>query len=121
MEGTINKFYVGKYTEGHESTKGWFIGSYLPENQAKTDQIEMIYKDHNPGDVVAPHKHEQKIEVGIVIEGKVEITIEGQKFIAQKGDFYFLEKGVSSSFKFLEPTKFIAIHSPCVPSDKIVL
>ena len=115
------KFYVGKYTEGYDASRGWFIGSYVPENQAKTDQLEIIYKSHQPGDTVAYHKHEQKIEVMIIIEGKIKCTIEGQTFNMNTGDFYFLEKGVASSLQVLEPTRLLAIHSPCVPSDKILL
>lgn len=43
------------------------------------------------------HAHES--QWGIVLEGKIELTIEGNKRVYQKGDRYFIPKGVKHSGK----------------------
>lgn len=65
-----NKYFHGKYVDA-EATRGWFVGSFLPEgDKRKTDHVD----------------------VNNVISGE-----------------------------FLAPTKFFAIHSPSIPTDKVTL
>ena len=42
-------------------------------------------------------EHEHESQWGIVLEGKIELVVDGQKSIYQKGDRYFIPKGVKHS------------------------
>lgn len=115
------KFAQGKYSEAKE-TRGWFIGDFLPDDHpCKTAKVEVQYAEHAAGTPIAAHYHEQKVEILIVLEGKVEQIVNDEKLVLTKGDYVFVDVNNVMSGKFLEDTKVIAIHSPSIPTDKISL
>lgn len=55
-----NKYQHGKYKTKNEH-KGWFVGAFLKKNNpCKTDKIEIVYREHKPGETSKPHYHKQK-------------------------------------------------------------
>ncbi len=67
--------------------------AWLSEN--KTHQILfMIYEK----DVIFP-EHSHEAQAGFVIEGKIEMVINDEKFTFKKGDRYSIEAGVKHSAK----------------------
>ncbi|MFA5776138.1 MAG: cupin domain-containing protein [Patescibacteria group bacterium] len=113
------KYYSGKYADA-ETTKGWFVGSFFPEGDArKTGQIEMFYTEHRKGDVQPAHHHEKKVELLIFLEGQAEYRVNDTKIVLNSGDFLFVDVNNVISGEFLAPTKFFAIHSPSIPTDKV--
>ena len=51
------KYYSGSF-KGYDETKGWFIGSFLSEdNPCKSEKIEVMYKEHKVGDTSKKHLH----------------------------------------------------------------
>ena len=84
----------------------------------KTDQLEVLYKEFQPGDKAEAHYHKLKVELLIVLEGKAKYSVNGNKVILGKGDFLFIDANNVISGEFLEPTKIFAIHSPIIVTDK---
>lgn len=115
------KYFSGKYTDPGQFS-GWFVGSFFDENHpCKTDQLEILYKEHAVGDVVAPHFHAQKVELVMVLEGKARYVVNGNEVILGKGDFLFVDVNNVISGEYFESTKFLAIHSPSIVSDKTLV
>ena len=114
-----NKYFYGKYADA-EATRGWFVGSFLPEgDKRKTDHVEMFYHEHKPGDIQKPHYHEKKIELLIILEGQARYKVNDNEMVLNTGDFLFVDVNNVISGEFLAPTKFFAIHSPSIPTDKV--
>jgi quercetin dioxygenase-like cupin family protein len=79
-----------------EGVRGWLL-------QGGDKQIAFF--DIEPIGEVPPHSH--SAQWGIVVEGKMRLTIGEETRIYQKGDWYFIPEGVTHSATFL--TRFQAI------------
>lgn len=112
------KYFCGRYIDPGQYG-GWFVGSFFNENHpCKTDQIEILYKEHQPGDKAGAHYHKLKVELLIILEGKARFNVNGNEVMLSKGDFLFVDVNNIISGEFLEPTKIFAIHSPSIVNDK---
>jgi quercetin dioxygenase-like cupin family protein len=69
------------------------VRAYL--SQAKSHQI--ILMEFAEDAEVPEHFHES--QWGIVLEGQIELTIDGEKRVYSKGDRYFIPKGITHSAK----------------------
>jgi quercetin dioxygenase-like cupin family protein len=79
-----------------EGVRGWLL-------QGGDKQIAFF--DIEPIGEVPPHAH--SAQWGIVVEGKMRLTIGEETSIYQKGDWYYIPEGVTHSATFL--TRFQAI------------
>lgn len=112
------KYYAGSYKR-FDKTKGWFLGDFFNEdNPLKTSQIEVLYKEHNTGDIVKPHYHKEKIELLLFLSGKARYKVNDNEIILKGGDFLFVDVNNTVSGEFLESSIIFAIHSPSLPNDK---
>jgi|SRR3989344_4257653 len=117
-----NKYSTGNFKKGFDATRGWFVGDFFPDSHAnKTRDVEIMYKKHTKGDIVVPHYHKEKVEVLIVLSGKMEFTVNGEKNILNKDDFIFTDKNNVNSLLVLEDSEILAIHSPSLPKDKYLV
>jgi quercetin dioxygenase-like cupin family protein len=73
-----------------EGVRGWLL-------QGKDKQI--VFFDLESVGEVPPHSH--GAQWGMVIEGKMSLTIGEDTKIYQKGDWYYIPEGVVHSAKFL--------------------
>ena len=64
-------------------------------SQARGHQILFMEFDE---DVDIP-EHSHKSQWGIILEGRIELTIDGKKVTYRKGDRYFIPEGVKHSAK----------------------
>jgi mannose-6-phosphate isomerase-like protein (cupin superfamily) len=121
MEFKNNKFVVGKYTD-QGNYKGWFAGDFFPESDPrKIHTFEILYREHHSGEIVAPHIHQQKCELMIILEGKAKFKVNNQESILEKGMYIFVQPNNIVTTEFLETSKIIAIHSPSIPTDKTLV
>ena len=58
---------------------------------------QIIFMQFNENIDLPEHSHES--QCGIVLEGKIELTIDGKTSTYTKGDRYFIENGVKHSGK----------------------
>ena len=116
------KYFCGRYTDPGQHG-GWFVGSFFNDENhpCKTDQLEILYKEHQPGDKAGAHYHKLKVELLIILEGKAKYNVNGDDVLLGKGDFLFVDVNNIISGEFFEPTKIFAIHSPSIVTDKTVV
>jgi quercetin dioxygenase-like cupin family protein len=62
-------------------------------SQSETHQI--LFMEFEKAAVVPEHSHEGQL--GIVLEGKIDLTIDGEERTYTKGDRYFIPEGVPHS------------------------
>lgn len=70
--------------------RGWLLQS--------TDK-QVVFFDLEPIGEIPPHSH--CAQWGIVIDGRMSLTIGGNTKLYQKGDWYYIPEGVTHSAKFL--------------------
>jgi quercetin dioxygenase-like cupin family protein len=63
------------------------------------EKTQAVFFDLQPIGAVPPHSH--CAQWGLVLDGKMELTIGGEAKIYQKGDWYYIPEGVTHSAKFL--------------------
>jgi len=61
------------------------------------DNHQVLFMQFEKGVEVPEHSHED--QWGVVLEGKIELTISGRKRTYQKGDRYYIPHGVKHSAK----------------------
>lgn len=117
-----NKVYVGEFTQKNGDYKGWFIGSFLPnDHPCKTRQLEVMYFEHEKGFKQSLHYHQHKVEIVMMIEGKAVYAINGQEHHLNAGDFFFADVNNVIEGIYLEDSKVIVIHSPSIVKDKVAV
>ncbi|MFQ6114188.1 MAG: cupin domain-containing protein, partial [bacterium] len=111
----------GKFDEPNDRG-GWSVGSFFDDNHpCKTDNIEVLYKEHKPGDICKPHYHKQKVELLLMLEGKARYVVNDNEVVLKTGNFLFVDVNNVISGEFLKPSKILAIHSPSIITDKVEL
>ena len=69
------------------------LSAYL--SQDKNHQIVFMYFSQDAE--VSPHSHDA--QWGVVLEGKIVLTVEGQEYTYTKGDRFYIQKGQTHSAK----------------------
>lgn len=78
--------------------KGWLLQS---------DDKQVVFFDIEPIGKISPHSH--CAQWGLMVEGKMRLTIGGKSRIYSKGEYYFIPKGVVHSAVFLTRVKVIDV------------
>ncbi len=73
-----------------EGVRGWILPG---------EKMQAVFFDLEPIGKVPPHSH--SAQWGIVIDGKMNLTIDGETKLYQKGDWYYIPEGVTHSAEFL--------------------
>lgn len=81
-----------------EGVRGWI--SQGPDHQ-------VVFLDIAPIGVVAPHKHAE--QWGIVVEGQMELTIDGETRRYGPGESYHIPAGVEHAATFLTRVRVIDV------------
>lgn len=116
-----DKYFCGKMAD-NEKTRGWFVGSFFEEGHpCKTDKVEILYTTHEKGHICKKHYHQEKVEINIMLKGKAIYWINEKPVLVEKGDFIFIDINNVVKAEFLEDCESISIHSPSLPTDKIVV
>ncbi|GEM_PF-4548806 len=61
-------------------------------------------------DVEIP-EHSHEAQWGVILDGEIELTIDGKKYIFKKGDTYFIPKGVKHSAKIKKGYKDLTLFN----------
>ena len=69
------------------------VESYL----VQTEQQQFIFMEFSKDVEIPEHSHEA--QWGVILDGEMELTINGQKRTLKKGDSYFIDKDVKHSAK----------------------
>ncbi len=89
----------------------------LPELDSKVDGLsgwllqgadrQFVFFEIEPHAVVTAHKH--LAQWGVLLEGEMELTIDGQAKVYRKGDYYLIPAGAEHSARFLTRVKVIEL------------
>ena len=114
-------FYQGNYKIESKEKGGWFIGHFM-DNLRRSENIEIKYWEFEPG--IPNHKkksQKQATEITLILKGKIEGIIEGEKIKLDAGDYVYIPAGVVSGFpdNVLEYVEGITIKFPSIPNDKV--
>lgn len=69
----------------------------IKANLAQGESFQILFMRFEKDAILEEHSHES--QWGVVLEGKIDLVIDGKKFQFKKGDRYFIPKGVKHSGK----------------------
>ncbi len=101
--------------------KGWLCGHFYPkESVFHRNDIEICYKVLPVDIEEEEHYHLCSFEFLIILSGKVEYNIDGDRHILTSGMFYMLNPGNTEHIiKVHEETTIMAIRLPSIPRNRI--
>lgn len=116
-------YHIGNYKDDALKHRGWFIGTFIEEGAAKTDDVELKYWEFPVGSTTHETKVSSTYECTIFITGRSKGTIDGQEFEFKAGDYIAIQPGTPSNpvMEILEPTIGLTIKAPSDPSAKQVI
>jgi len=82
-----------------------FPSSVVKTSVVQSEDGQLIFFDVLQDVELPPHSH--KAQWGTVLEGQVELTIDGKMYIYRPGNAYFIPPGVVHSVKIPAGTKII--------------
>lgn len=114
----FKRYFFGKVSD-YQKTKGWFFGHFMDEDLLKSDLIEVAWQHISNIEISDIHFHTQSVEINIVLSGWVELTINGEKVKANKGEFWVVYPYTRvGKMKTGAETELIVIKAPSVRDDK---
>jgi quercetin dioxygenase-like cupin family protein len=95
----------------------WFFGGGVHEwkaTAAETGGSLFAFEDVIDGEKLTPlHHHPEADEVGLVLEGEVELYLDGEVHRVESGGFYFIPRGTPHGFRGVAPqTRLFALQTP---------
>jgi quercetin dioxygenase-like cupin family protein len=84
-----------------QGAKAWIL-------QAETQQLVFFEFE---ADLTLPNHSHVYPQWGIVIDGEMELTIDGKPLVCKKGDEYLVPAGASHSAKFIRKTRVMDFFS----------
>ncbi|MBW2057175.1 MAG: cupin domain-containing protein [Deltaproteobacteria bacterium] len=76
------------------------------------EKMMAVFFSMEPGAVMAEHSHPHE-QMGVVLEGELELTIGGERRVVRKGDGYYVPSGVSHGGRvFDSPVRVADFFAP---------
>lgn len=76
------------------------------------EKLMMVIVDIEDGVIIATHSHPHE-QAGTVLQGAMELTIDGESRVLRTGDFYLIPGGVRHSAKSIDgPCQALDIFAP---------
>ncbi len=64
---------------------------------AQGEHFQILYMEFEKDAIIEEHSHES--QWGVILEGQIDLSIDGKELVFRKGDRYFIPKGVKPSAK----------------------
>ncbi len=102
--------------------RGWICGHFYPQGSPfHRHDIEICIKTLPVELTEEAHHHLCSFEFLVVLDGKVEYNLSGDRVMLTTGMFYMLEPGnIEHIVKVHEPTTIMAVRLPSIPRNKIL-
>lgn len=122
MASENQRHFIGRFSDS-DDTRGWFVGSFFKESDPRqTDKVEVQYKRQEKGHICKKHYHGKKIEIILVLRGKILITLcDKDQVEVSSGQFLLMRARTIMRGEFLEDTEYFTIHAPSIVNDKVAL
>jgi hypothetical protein len=115
------KAFVGNVDE-YAKGKGWFFGAFMDHSALRSNLVEVAWQ-RIPNLVPAPeqaHFHQASVEINVVIQGCIELTIDQTRHRLTKGQCYVIwPETTVSDLTTGDDTELIVIRAPSIPDDKV--
>lgn len=100
-----------------EGDKRWFYGGGVHTWKVRAEQTGgtffMFEDEMTQGKMTPWHTHPDSDEMAYVLEGEIEVNIDGDQRIVGAGGMCMTPRGVPHSFRVLSPTcRMLAFHTP---------
>ncbi|MBD3426555.1 MAG: cupin domain-containing protein [Candidatus Omnitrophica bacterium] len=101
--------------------RGWVCGHFYPKGSVfHRNDIEICFKTLHLGMEEKLHHHLCSFEFLLVLSGKVEYEIDGDRHVLEPGMFYMLEPGNTERIvQVHKETTVLAVRLPSIPRNKI--
>jgi len=101
--------------------RGWICGHFYPKASVfHRNDVEICFKKIDVGFEEKLHYHVCSFEFLMVMSGKVEYEIDGDRHVLTAGQFYMLYPGSTERIvKVHEEITVFAVRLPSVPNNKI--
>jgi quercetin dioxygenase-like cupin family protein len=119
IEVEMGEYKIGRISDYAE---GWVCGQFFEQGKIeRTHAVEVKFGTLNPGDTDPWHRHPIGKEIVLIINGMVRWKLDGNEHTVKKGDVVYITNIEEKIVKVLSPTEYIAIRTPSVPNNKILL
>jgi len=114
-------FYIGKYKGDSKENNGWFLGLSTEKGLRKTDKVEFKYwemkKGKNPENKALSH---ELPEYTIILKGKMDGEIEGQKIKLEAGDYIIVGAEIPHKYpiNIYEDIEAFTFKAPSIPKHE---
>ena len=101
--------------------RGWICGHFYPKGSVfHRNDVEICFKTIPVGFEEKLHYHLCSFEFLLILSGKVEYEIDGNRHVMTPGMFYMLMPGSTERIvKVYEEITVLAVRLPSVPGNKI--
>ncbi len=117
------KYFSGKFNgDQFKKYRYWFLGDFFEKGHPlKTGKIEVGFLKFKKGEFRPAHLHKKKMELTILLKGKIRNVVNGKEITISGGEFLYVESGNVVSHEFLKDSELISIHAPGIRGDKILV
>ena len=99
-----------------------FVGDFIKKGDIrKTKQFEILHRILKRGMIDPTHVHKGKIELTMILSGRIKFRVNKKELILNKGDYLFANPGTTIRSECVRTSRILTIHSPSTPSDKFLI
>ena len=116
------QYLTGKISD-YTKNEGWFFGHFADNELLKSDLVEVAWQKISGKQAVPEdkHFHTSSVEINIVINGEVSLTINGKDFTFHKEDFWIIwPETIVENVRAGENTELMVIRSPSINDKQII-
>jgi len=114
--------YVGNANIDAPEERGWLLGHFMPEGDARhSTDVEIKWGVHPPGDARAAWVHgEDRTALLVLISGRFRMEFPGRDVVLSKqGDYVVWGRGVDHSWCAEEESVVLTVRWPSIPGYKV--
>lgn len=121
LDKNKGKYITGKINE-YAKRKGWFFGKFADNKLLQSDLVEVAWQKISDKQPVPKNKHlhTSSVEINIVINGEVSLTINGKDFTFHKEDFWIIWPDTVVENVRAGEAEIIVLRAPSINDKKIV-
>ena len=112
-----DRVYVGKAGPDAALDRGWLLGHFKPEGDARhSEDVEIKWGVHPPGDTRAQWvSGEKRTALLVLISGRFRVELPGRSvLLAEQGDYVVWGRGVDHSWIAEEESVVLTVRWPSV-------
>lgn len=114
---------IGNYEQDSQNHRGWFVGKFIEDGAAKSEDVEIKYWEFPIGPTTHGTKTSTIFECSIFLTGKCKGAIDGQEIEFKAGDYVAIQPNTPNNLvmDIIEPISGFTIKAPSDPSAKKII